>query len=213
MCSQLSHNTWQKNNCHTESKSEMCKLWYLCGLVSYAIISMLAKQMSAHQGTWNKPHKLDDSDQMALTWWHYRVFHGILNKTPIYDSYTGLQQGGPKTRRRGQKPEGGAFLKYSIGCMQQPVGQTWNGGAPISNGGPGTTGPPLATVLLLYLLLLRNNQVLTLWIPVKVNGLTNQNHKNVILLRVKQFLSPFAMFIDLFHPALSICLTLFLPHM
>jgi len=29
----------------------------------------------------------------------------------------------------GQKPEGGAtFLKYSIGCMQQPVGPTWNGG-------------------------------------------------------------------------------------
>jgi len=26
--------------------------------------------------------------------------------------------------------------------MQQPVGQTWNGGAQISNGGPGTTGPP-----------------------------------------------------------------------
>ena len=28
------------------------------------------------------------------------------------------QKKGPKTRRRGQKPEGGAtFLKYSIGCM------------------------------------------------------------------------------------------------
>jgi len=26
--------------------------------------------------------------------------------------------------------------------MQQPRGQTWNGGAPISNGGPGTTDPP-----------------------------------------------------------------------
>jgi len=24
---------------------------------------------------------------------------------------------------------GGTFLKYSIGCMQQPVGQTWNGAA------------------------------------------------------------------------------------
>jgi len=29
--------------------------------------------------------------------------------------------------------------------MQQPGGQTWNGGAPISNGEPGTTAPPLAT--------------------------------------------------------------------
>jgi len=39
--------------------------------------------------------------------------------------------------RGGQKPEDGAtFLKYSIGCMQQPVGQTWNGG-------PGTSVPPL----------------------------------------------------------------------
>jgi len=43
---------------------------------------------------------------------------------------------GPKTGR------GVTFLKYSIACMQQPVGRTWNGGAPISNGGPGTTGPP-----------------------------------------------------------------------
>ena len=31
------------------------------------------------------------------------------------------QQGGPKTRK------GVIFLKYSIGCMQQPRGQTWNG--------------------------------------------------------------------------------------
>ena len=44
--------------------------------------------------------------------------------------------GGPKTR------SGATFLKYNIGCMQQPVGQTWNGGAPIPNGAPGTTGPP-----------------------------------------------------------------------
>jgi len=54
-----------------------------------------------------------------------------------------LTAGGAKTRRRCQKPEGGAtFLKCSIGCMQQPVGQTWNGGTPISNGGPDATGPP-----------------------------------------------------------------------
>jgi len=40
--------------------------------------------------------------------------------------------------RGGQKPEGGAtFFKHCIGCMQQPGGQTWNGGAPISNGGAG----------------------------------------------------------------------------
>jgi len=45
--------------------------------------------------------------------------------------------------REGQKPEGGAtFWKYSIGCMQQPVGQTWNGGTPISNGGAGHHWPP-----------------------------------------------------------------------
>jgi len=37
--------------------------------------------------------------------------------------------------RRGQKPEGGAkFFKYSIGCMQQPVGQTWNGGHQFQKG-------------------------------------------------------------------------------
>jgi len=30
--------------------------------------------------------------------------------------------GRPKTRR------GATFFKYNIGCMQQPGGQTWNGG-------------------------------------------------------------------------------------
>jgi len=41
-----------------------------------------------------------------------------------------LAAGGPKTRRRGQKPERGAtFLKYCIRCMQQPGSQTWNEGA------------------------------------------------------------------------------------
>ena len=43
--------------------------------------------------------------------------------------------------RGGQTTEGGAtFLTYCIGCMQQPGGQTWNGGARISHGGPDTTG-------------------------------------------------------------------------
>jgi len=51
------------------------------------------------------------------------------------------QQGGPKTRR------GATFKKYCIGCMQQPGSQTWNGGHRFQMGGPGTTGPPLATAL------------------------------------------------------------------
>ena len=50
--------------------------------------------------------------------------------------------------RGSQRPEGGAkILKYSIGCFQQPVGQTWNGGHRFQMMGPGTTGPPLATAL------------------------------------------------------------------
>jgi len=54
-----------------------------------------------------------------------------------------LAAGGPKTRKRGQEPEGGAtFLTYSIGCMQQPGGQTWNGGHRFQMGGSGTTDPP-----------------------------------------------------------------------
>jgi len=31
--------------------------------------------------------------------------------------------------------------------MQQPVGQTWNGGHRIQMGGPSTTAPPLATTV------------------------------------------------------------------
>jgi len=36
------------------------------------------------------------------------------------------------------------FLKYSIGCVQQPAGQTWNGGGTDFKwrGGTGSTGPP-----------------------------------------------------------------------
>jgi len=67
------------------------------------------------------------------------------------DHHMPLNEPGPSpefSSRGGQKPERGAtFLKYSIGCMQQPVGQRWNGWAPILNGGLGTTGPPLATTL------------------------------------------------------------------
>ena len=49
-----------------------------------------------------------------------------------------LATGGVKNRKRGRKPEGsGHILKCSIGCMQQPVGQIWNGREPISNGGAG----------------------------------------------------------------------------
>ena len=37
---------------------------------------------------------------------------------------------------------GATFLKHCIGCMQQPRGQTWNGGHRFQTGGPATTGPP-----------------------------------------------------------------------
>jgi len=46
-----------------------------------------------------------------------------------------------QARRQDLAAEGATFLKYSIGCMQQPGGQTWNGGTSISNAGPVTTGP------------------------------------------------------------------------
>jgi len=46
------------------------------------------------------------------------------------------QKEGPKAKRRT------IFLKCSIGCMQQPVGQAWNRGTQISNGGAGNHWPP-----------------------------------------------------------------------
>ena len=60
-----------------------------------------------------------------------------------------LAAGGAKNQMEGQKNRRGVtFLKYSIGCMQQPGGPNvkWEG-EPTSNGGPGTTGPQLATAL------------------------------------------------------------------
>ena len=74
--------------------------------------------------------------------------HYVSQDTQTSPSPGFSSRGGAKTKKRGQKPEGGAtFLKYSIGCMQQPGGQTWNGGTPISNGGRAPLGPPLATAL------------------------------------------------------------------
>jgi len=65
--------------------------------------------------------------------------------------HTGVSKAGPSpgfSSRGDQKQEGGTtFLKYCIGCMQQPGGQTWNGGHRFQLGRPGTTGPPLATGL------------------------------------------------------------------
>ena len=62
-----------------------------------------------------------------------------------------VHQSGPSpgfSSRGGQKPEAGTFLKYCVGCMQQPVGQTWNGGHRFQMGGGGHhCPPPLATAL------------------------------------------------------------------
>jgi len=54
-----------------------------------------------------------------------------------------LAAGGPKTRRRGQKTEGGPHFKNTVldVCSNRGAKREM-GGAPISNGGPGTTGPP-----------------------------------------------------------------------
>ena len=52
-----------------------------------------------------------------------------------------LAAGGPKTRK------GGNIFKIQYWMYVATGVQTWNGGAPISTEGPGTTGPPLATAL------------------------------------------------------------------
>jgi len=62
----------------------------------------------------------------------YGVTRGQADPLPEFSSRGAKnQKERPKTRRVG------TFLKYSIGYMQQPVGQTWNGGTSTSNGGPG----------------------------------------------------------------------------
>jgi len=77
----------------------------------------------------------------------FKVAHKLVWITPVQNVYAGPSPG--FSSRGGQKPEGGAkFLKYSIGCMSQPGGQTWNRGASISNGGGrAPLALPLATAL------------------------------------------------------------------
>ena len=55
----------------------------------------------------------------------------------------------PEFSSRGSKKQkGGHIFKIQYWIMQQPVGQTWNGGHRFQMGGPGTTGPPLAAARL-----------------------------------------------------------------
>ena len=42
---------------------------------------------------------------------------------------------------------GGHIFKYDIGCMQQPEGQTWNGGDRFQMGGRAPLAPPLAKAM------------------------------------------------------------------
>jgi len=56
------------------------------------------------------------------------------------------QKEGPKTKR------GASFLKYCIGCMEQPGSKREMGGHRFQmGGGASTTAPPLATALRLWL--------------------------------------------------------------
>jgi len=58
-----------------------------------------------------------------------------------------LAAGGPKTRKRGQKPEGGPHFKIQCWMYAATGGPNVKWGAPISNGGAGHHWPPLATTL------------------------------------------------------------------
>jgi len=60
-----------------------------------------------------------------------------------------LAAGGQKPKKKGQKPdEGATFLKYSIGCMQQPGGAKREmGGHRFQMGGRAPLPLPLATSL------------------------------------------------------------------
>ena len=67
-------------------------------------------------------HGAEDAMYMDV---HKTLYPG---PSPVFSSRVGS-----KTRR------GATCLEYCIGCMEQPGGQTWNGGAQVSNGGSGTT--------------------------------------------------------------------------
>jgi len=51
------------------------------------IVNKFSTIWLSHQGTWNKPDINDDSGQMALLR-YYSIFHGIINKPPIFEAYT-----------------------------------------------------------------------------------------------------------------------------
>ena len=91
-------------------------------------------------------HKSNNSLELGCT---YKKWQTVPNVTKYTYGITmdGYNNDESQVRRLDLAAGGGTFLKYSIGYMQQPRGQTCNGGAPISNGVPGTTAPPLATAL------------------------------------------------------------------
>jgi len=53
--------------------------------------------------------------------------------------------------RGGQKPEGGPHFKNTVLDVRSNQGVKREMGSQISNGGPGTTGPPLATAVCVWL--------------------------------------------------------------
>jgi len=94
-CFQLFHISRKKNQTFPLNQNLKCAT-YCIGVASCVIcnqqcvgqtINKISTKWSAYQGSWNKPDKSVDSDQMAVSR-HYTVFHGILNKPRIYDSYT-----------------------------------------------------------------------------------------------------------------------------
>jgi len=75
----------------------------------------------------------------CLMWWNKQAPQSVLVNQQARRQ--DLAAGGPK-------PEGGTtFSKYSDGCMQQPVGQTWNGKYGFQMLGRAPLAPPLTTAL------------------------------------------------------------------
>jgi len=73
-------------NCFTNPGKIKLSRWTESTVYVGQTVNKFSTRWSWHRGTWNKPDK-DDSDQMASSQ-HCSVFHGILNKPPIQNSYT-----------------------------------------------------------------------------------------------------------------------------
>jgi len=108
--------------------------------MSFCLNSILTLTLNSHQ---TPPHSLPVAARGEIGQEGCKISSLVAGPSPRFSS-----RGGPKTRWRGKKQKRGLIFKiqYWMYAATEGPNVKW-GGHRFQMGGPGTTGPPLATAL------------------------------------------------------------------